>query len=324
MVEVVLKANLETIEAQISELQSKKAQLESQLEDIYFQQRLAQKAVVAKNITVIGGAGKLGSLFVRVLTQLGHNVSVFETQDWPNAEALLTNQDCVIVSVPINLTLSLIEKVAQIISPDTVLADLTSIKVKPLQAMLSAHAGPVIGLHPMFGPDVADIEDQVIAYSEGRNTRACQWLLDDLSILNPTLYPVSAENHDKAMAFIQVMRHFSTFVYGVHLKDEDPCLRELIAMSSPIYRLELAMIGRLFAQDSQLYADIIFSNPDNFELLKRFQQRYQSGIELLESGNKELFKQSFADVNLWFGEFAEHFLEESRCLLEAAHQYRVK
>jgi len=59
------------------------------------------------------------------------------------------------------------------------------------------------------------------------------------------------------MAYIQVMRHFNTFVYGQHLKGEDPNLESLTMFSSPIYRLELAMVGRLFAQSPQLYADII-------------------------------------------------------------------
>ncbi|MFO6426374.1 hypothetical protein ACLBOM_11150 [Escherichia coli] len=36
---------------------------------------------------------------------------------------------------------------------DCILVDLASVKNGPLQAMLAAHDGPVLGLHPMFGPD---------------------------------------------------------------------------------------------------------------------------------------------------------------------------
>ncbi|MDI8296325.1 hypothetical protein MJI53_23840, partial [Salmonella enterica subsp. enterica serovar Anatum] len=42
--------------------------------------------------------------------------------------------------------------------------------------------------------------------------------------------------------------------------EENVQLEQLLALSSPIYRLELAMVGRLFAQDPQLYADIIMSS----------------------------------------------------------------
>lgn len=50
------------------------------------------------------------------------------------------------------------------------------------------------------------------------------------------------------MAFIQALRHFATFAYGLHLAEENVRLEQLLALSSPIYRLELAMVGRLFAQ----------------------------------------------------------------------------
>ena len=45
--------------------------------------------------------------------------------------------------------------------------------------------------------------------------------------------------------------------------EENVQLEQLLALSSPIYRLELAMVGRLFAQDPQLYADIIMSSENN-------------------------------------------------------------
>ena len=48
-------------------------------------------------------------------------------------------------------------------------------------------------------------------------------------------------------------------------------------------------------------------------------QAYAKGLELLDGGCKEEFKREFNLVTDWFGEFAEHFLAESRDLLEAAH-----
>ncbi|WAJ71303.1 bifunctional chorismate mutase/prephenate dehydrogenase [Catenovulum adriaticum] len=319
MVERDLRAQLFDVQAQIDALTKQKRELEKALE----QQRLTElkqnQHTQTKKITVVGGQGKLGRLFVRLLSELGHQVKTLERDDWPNAKQILAEQDLVLISVPISLTLDVIEKVALHISDSTILADLTSIKRKPVDAMLKHHQGPVLGLHPMFGPDVDNIDEQVVAYCAERDVQATQWVLDDLALLNAKLEQVSAQSHDNAMAFIQVMRHFSTFMYGFHLKQENPKLSELIALSSPIYRLELAMTGRLFAQDSQLYADIIYANPDNLALLKRFSLRFQAGIELLEKGDKALFKQEFEEVHQWFGNYADHFLAESQRMLKAAH-----
>ncbi|MCU4675321.1 bifunctional chorismate mutase/prephenate dehydrogenase [Catenovulum sp. 2E275] len=319
MAESDFSAELKEVQAQLDALTARKIELENALKSARLTQLKQSQNIQSKKITIVGGRGKLGQLFVRMFAQLGHQLSVLEPSDWPNAEAILAGQDLVIISVPINLTLSVIEQVTQFIEPHTILADLTSIKQKPVEKMLSCHTGPVLGLHPMFGPDVDNIQDQVVAYCQARDMAECQWVLDSLVLLEAKLEAVSAESHDKAMSFIQVMRHFSTFLYGFHLKQENPKLSELIALSSPIYRLELAMVGRLFAQDPQLYADIIYSNPENFDLLKRFSKRLQAGIELLEKGDKQLFIQEFEEVHHWFGEYADHFLAESKRLLKAAH-----
>lgn len=65
--------------------------------------------------------------------------------------------------------------------------------------------------------------------------------------LGARLHRISAVEHDQNMAFIRALRHFATFAYGLHLAEENVQLEQLLALSSPIYRLELAMVGRLFA-----------------------------------------------------------------------------
>ena len=53
------------------------------------------------------------------------------------------------------------------------------------------------------------------------------------------------------------------------------------------------MVGRLFAQDPQLYADIIMSSERNLALIKRYYKRFGEAIELLEQGDKQAFIDSF-------------------------------
>src|SRR5690606_19470495 len=127
---------------------------------------------------------------------------------------------------------------------DCLLVDLTSTKLAPMEAMLQVHEGPVLGPHPMFAPDVDNLAKQVIAYVPGRHPDASTWLLEQIRLWGARLHEVSAQDHDHAMGLIQAQRHFSTFAYGLHLIREDRSLDELLALSSPIYRLELIMIGR--------------------------------------------------------------------------------
>ncbi|UJF18940.1 bifunctional chorismate mutase/prephenate dehydrogenase [Vibrio sp. SS-MA-C1-2] len=269
-------------------------------------------------ITIIGGQGQLGQLFARMFELSGYQVRILEQGDWHRADELLNDAGMVVVSVPINTTEAVIDKLSNL-PKDCIIADLTSVKTKPLQAMLAAHQGPVVGLHPMFGPDVASLAKQVIVYCDGRQPEAYQWLLDQFRIWGASVNGISAPEHDHGMTLIQALRHFTTFAYGSHLVEENPKLDQLVTLSSPIYRLELAMVGRLFAQDSALYADIIMSSPDNLAMIKRFHQRFGDAIELVEQQDRQKFINEFNEVGDWFGDYAEKFLIESQSLLQQAN-----
>lgn len=275
-----------------------------------------------RDVVIIGGNGKLGGVFKRMLELSGYNVKVLEKDQWSQSDTLLSNAGLVIVSVPINLTLDVIDKLSNLPS-DCVLVDLTSTKSKPLSHMLSVHQGPVLGLHPMFGPDVASLAKQVIIYCDGRDSDKYQWLLEQMSIWGAKLTLADANEHDGAMTLVQGMRHFTTFVYGQHLAAENPNMDKLLEYSSPIYRLELAMVGRLFAQDSELYADIIFSSNENTKMFSRYLSRFEMANTMLLSGDREGFINAFKDVSEWFGDYSQQFLDESKNLLMKAHDSRA-
>jgi len=269
-------------------------------------------------VIIVGGKGKMGRLFEKMLTLSGYQVKTLDKDDWAQAPDMLADAGMVIISVPIHLT----EKVIAELPPlpeDCILVDLASIKNGPLQAMLAAHSGPVLGLHPMFGPDSGSLAKQVVVWCDGRQPEAYQWLLEQIQVWGARLHRISAVEHDQNMTFIQALRHFATFAYGLHLAEENVDLEQLLALSSPIYRLELAMVGRLFAQDPQLYADIIMSSENNLALIKRYYQRFGEAIQLLEKGDKQEFINSFRRVEHWFGDYAQRFMLESRSLLRQAN-----
>ncbi len=267
-----------------------------------------------EKVVIIGGGGALGKLFVQLFEQSEYKVCVLEKDDWQRSDEIFANAGLVIVAVPIKLTSSVIQGLNSL-PPDCVLSDITSVKNEPLEAMLAVHKGPVVGLHPMFGPDSPGMIKQVVVVCHGRFEAQYAWLIDQMRTWGAVIHESSSKEHDSAMAFIQVMRHFSTFVYGQHLKEEDPNLESLLMFSSPIYRLELAMVGRLFAQEPSLYADIIFNNAESLALLKRFHLRFGQALQLVESEDKAEFVLQFNQTKQWFGGYAKQCLMDSKQLL---------
>lgn len=274
-----------------------------------------------KRIVIIGGNGLLGQRFVEMFKLSGYEVDILGRANWDQAEAICSKAGLVIVGSPIDVTVDVIKQLT-FLPKDCILADITSVKDAPLTEMLEVHDGPVVGLHPMFGPDISSFAKQVIVYCDGRGEDKYQWLIEQMKIWGSHLYPVSAPTHDESMTLIQALRHFTSFVYGVHLQEVDADLGQLLDLSSPIYRLELAMVGRLFAQEPALYADIILSQKNNLEMIKRYHKHFAEAIELLEANDREAFINRFKSVTNWMGDYAELFLNESRTMLQQVHDNR--
>jgi chorismate mutase/prephenate dehydrogenase len=275
------------------------------------------------HVVVVGGQGKLGQLFSQMLVLSGYQVKSIDKNDWQDAAAIFDGAGLVIVTVPINVTCEVIRDKLTQLPENCILADLTSIKEAPLAAMLAAHKGPVVGLHPMFGPDVGSLAKQVVVVCHGRHQEAYQWLLQQIEIWGARIVEAEAERHDKAMQLVQAMRHFSTFVYGVNLCKEEADIGNLLQFSSPIYRLELAMVGRLFAQDPELYADIIFAQPGSQHAISDYLDNYRDALTMLQTGNRQAFVEQFQRVAKWFGDFAPQFQHESRAMLQSVNDMKA-
>ncbi|WP_220770769.1 bifunctional chorismate mutase/prephenate dehydrogenase [Shewanella sp. MBTL60-007] len=275
------------------------------------------------HVVIVGGEGKLGGLFSQMLTLSGYEVRSLDKDDWANSEAIFDGAGLVIVTVPINITCELIAQRLTNLPKHCILADLTSIKGAPMEAMLAAHSGPVLGLHPMFGPDVGSLAKQVVVVCHGRDSEAYQWLIEQIQIWGARIVETEPTKHDKAMQLVQAMRHFSSFVYGLNLYKEEADIESLLQFSSPIYRLELAMVGRLFAQSPELYADIIFAQEESLVAISDYLDNYSQALSILKSGNREAFVAQFEEVSRWFGDFAPQFQRESRAMLQSVNDMKT-
>ncbi len=275
----------------------------------------------SRAVVIIGGAGALGRCLASFFTRSGYSVRIFEKDDWEQAPTLLADAGLVLVAVPIEHTCAVIAKLPKLPN-DCILADITSIKQAPLAAMLGVHAGPVVGLHPMFGPDIKSLAKQVVVVCPGRDSERCQWLIDQFGIWGSVLREELPDRHDRAMELIQAMRHFTSMVYGIFLQRENADLDELMRLSSPIYRLELAMVGRLFAQAPELYADIIMAADGLPALLDQYRGVLDDLLQRVRGKQRDELIDDFNEARDYFGELAPALLRESSELLRKAHDAR--
>ena len=274
------------------------------------------QTVKPRRVTIIGGRGQMGRFFVEQLSSSGHYVDILGRDGWDNAPQLLGKADLVIVSVPIEQTVPIIEKTARYLDASTTLADVTSIKTPIVQAMIDRHPGPVVGLHPMFGPGVDSFLSQNVVVCPGRHQPAYQWFLDFIATRGGKLIWCTPKEHDQMMAIVQAIRHFSTFALGAFLAEEQIDLSRSLDFASPLYRMQLDLVGRLFAGDASLYLNVMLLE-ERPKVVSRLAATYTRLAELVAKGDRAALSEEFETACSFFGQETCRALEESNYMIDS-------
>ena len=276
--------------------------------------------VTPRRIIVIGGRGKMGRFFAKQLSSFGHYVDILGRDGWDNAQQLLETADLVIVSVPIEQTVSIIEKTTRYLTASTTLADITSIKTPIVQAMLERHPGPVLGLHPMFGPGINSFLAQNVVVCPGRQQQAYQWFLDFIASKGGKLIWSTPQEHDRMMAVVQAIRHFSTFGLGAFLAEENVDLSRTLEFASPPYRMQLDLVSRLFAQNSSLYLNVMLPE-ERPQIISRLAATYSRLAELIAKGDRAALIEEFENACSFFGSQTCRALKESNYTIDSLSHF---
>jgi prephenate dehydrogenase len=219
--------------------------------------------------------------------------------------------DLVMVSVPIRETVPVIQEIAPLLRNDQVLCDLTSLKVAPVQAMLASRA-QVIGFHPMFGPGVPGLRNQTIIATPARcREETAERLYRTFRAEGARVTITTPEAHDRLMAVIQGITHFSTLCMAGAMRTLGTDIGEALAATSPVYRIQLDLVGRLLTQDPALYADILQMNPETGPALAAFGEAVRDLRDRVASGNPAAFEEFFRDTATCFRDDSGRATEET-------------
>jgi chorismate mutase / prephenate dehydrogenase len=269
-----------------------------------------------KRVGIIGGAGAMGGLLARMFSELGHRVELADLHTPRSSEEVAADADVVVISVPISVTEDVIRRVGPKLRPEALLLDVTSIKAGPLASMLAATRASVVGTHPMFGPGAQSLAGQRVVVCKGRGAAWYAWLVESFRARGLVVTEAEPDEHDRAMALVQVLTHFQTQVFGLALARSGVPLAESRRFTSPAYLLELYVAARHFAQAADLYGPIEMRNPATAQITAQFRRAADELAEILEMRDQARFDAMFREVRAFFGEFAQEATEQSRFLID--------
>ena len=269
-----------------------------------------------KVVGIIGGFGGMGRLFSAVFERAGYKVLCSGRKTPVSNADIASTCDIVIISVPIHDTTRVIDEIAPLLNEKQVFCDLTSIKTAPIDAMLRSKA-QVIGLHPMFGPSVPTISGQTIAASPARcDEKTREKLYQIFRNEGAKICPMEPKEHDKIMSIVQGLVHFTTLSVAETIKNTGIPLEAILPVMSPVYRIELGLVGRILGQDPSLYADILQMNPETTGIIEKMSDSVASLKEIIISKDPEKFAAFFTENSEAFRFYIPQATEETNLMIE--------
>jgi len=277
-----------------------------------------------KKIGIIGGTHGIGASFAKHFEKKFGNkkeILVSGRKTKVTSQQIVIDCDLVIFAVPIAATEQVIVDMLPFSRKNQIWVDFTSIKTFPVDAMMQSKSS-VCGLHPMFGPNTS-IEGQTTVFTPTRiselDLEQLKTLFDDQKIIFST-----PEEHDSIMGVVQSLSHFSDFVTGATLKNLGMDFKKVLAFSSPAYRLKLEVLGRLFAQDPGLYAQIFTYNTATPQTMRTFEKTFTNLNNLIEvRAHKELAAE-FERTRKYLGpDFCQQSLQNSERIMKYAFSQEI-
>ncbi len=223
------------------------------------------------HIAIAGAAGQMGGLLRECLQKNGCHVALLEKESTPQERAAaLKACDILFLCVPVTAMEAALQAVKPFLQKYTILADVCSVKVLPIKAMIKAHDGPVVGTHPLFGAEIPKEFKPRIAITPGGKTSADRHAAAKVSTLMKSCgfmpFETTAEAHDRAMAYIQGLNFTATAAYLAAVRDV-PDVENYI---TPSFKRRLDAAKKMFTQDIELFEVISEENPYLQEVSRSF------------------------------------------------------
>jgi len=259
----------------------------------------------------------MGKFFAKFFRAQGFKVYVADLGTKLSCKEAVQKSDIVMFAVPIAKTVEVIKETLPYLRKEQVICDVTSLKLEPMKAMLKVPGGiSVVGLHPMFGPNVNSLEKQTVVVCPGRGGQAKKFFKQLFEKAGAKVVEMKAVEHDQTMLAVQGVMHLTTLLAAKILKDLKLDLRKSLQVSSPIYRLRFDLLARILGQDAELYADILRLNSGAKDLAKCLKKSAAELEEALISTDKKKFLQLFDEGSMYFGDFKKKAAQESDAVIE--------
>lgn len=267
-----------------------------------------------KNAIVLGGSGQAGSLLIRSLLDSAVEVTELDlhshsandpnrryiqadvTRFGPELQAAIHSSDCVCICLPEQIALDAASRLVSVMSDGSLWVDTLSVK-GPIVRCLEPHAGRVeiLSINPMFAPALGWPGHAVAAVETGAGPKT-RFFKELLVQWGASVQTITAEQHDRLTAALQVATHAAVLAFGSVLLKLDYDVKAALEVATPPHRLLLALLYRMISQNPEVYWDIQAYHPHAADVRHQLIASLDSLQALTEGGDIDQFKRLFRDL----------------------------
>jgi prephenate dehydrogenase len=195
---------------------------------------------------------------ITVFDQIDHsNVAKALGVKWGSLEET-AQKEFLALAIPVQFLEDLLINIKDIVRPNSLIFDLSSVKVKPIELMLKYLPVNVeiIGTHPLFGPQsgkhgIAGLNIVVCPIRSKRASILSRFFSEELML---KVLERTPDNHDQQMAYVQALTHFiGRSINAMDIPD--------VEQKTPAYQYLLDIKRNLGGDSMDLFLTIELENP---------------------------------------------------------------
>jgi len=232
------------------------------------------------------GSGKMGrwlaeelchdhevAIYDRDIRKLKHFFNLTRFSKLPELKAF--DPELVINCVSLNHTIQAFEEIRDLISKETILSDISSVKYG-IEDYYKRSGHRFVSTHPMFGPTFANINDLssenavIISESDQEGKRFFRQFYGNLNL---NLFEYSFDEHDRTMAYSLATPFVSTLVFGGCMKKE--------AVPGTTFKKHMNIAKNLMNEDDYLLSEILF-NPYTIKQIEKINTQLSELTEIIK------------------------------------------
>jgi prephenate dehydrogenase len=224
-------------------------------------------------IGIVGAAGAMGELLTRYFKREGHSISIYDSNrnrlkvlsksakvsSATNLTQLVSKSDVLVVSVPIEETIGIVEAILDSGGKGKCIVEVSSVKKRIVQKMQKYARGStqIVSIHPLFGPGAGSPDGQRIALIPVGNRSEEERIAMELFPAS-NLVIIDADLHDRIVALTIT----GTFLMNMAWITEaaEFSLEDVKRISGPASKLQSLIAESYLAQDLELYRSIYRNN----------------------------------------------------------------